>query len=159
MSKYKEFFAHATRLGKKHDLTWKQDMVSYFTHGRTTSLKEMHDSEYLRMVKYLRQQTDLSVSTQELRKMRMNEMRKKIFSLCRTMGYISGYSQADKKINQHIVYSIVERYGYLKPKPLGAYTWDELPKLVSQFEKMRKNNDEAAANKLVKALKQELNLL
>ena len=85
-------------------------------------------------------------------------MRKKVFSLLYSMGYIYGNGPDDKKINAQVVYGMVERKGYLKPKKLNAYTFEELPRLVSQFEHMSKNNDKTAARKEVASLLDELKI-
>jgi hypothetical protein len=166
-SSYSIFYGHLERLGFKDDFEFKCSLVRQFTDNRTASLKAMTPVEYDIMIRFLRGQTPAksnpapapSAPTEGgIKQQKMNEMRKKIFSLLRSMGYISGYSDDDKKINQAVVYAMVERHGYLKPKRLNGYSFEELIKLVSQFESWQKNNNKAEAAKAVAALKKELGL-
>ena len=136
-------------------------MVYQYTEGRTKSLKEMSDQEFGRMMRELNGKSKPMPATETKpnpEQESMNTMRMKIFSLCRQMGYIYGFSEAEKNMNQAVVYALVERNGYLKPKKLNSYTAQELVKLVSQFEHWKKNNNKAEAAKVVAKLKEELGL-
>lgn len=143
----------------------KRALIYSFSNQRGESTRDLTDQELDELIRHLRtqaqpkktgyRQQDVSAA---VAKEQANTMRRKIFSLCRTMGYIYGYSQQDNAINQAIVYGIVERKGYLKPKKLNQYTNEELPRLVSQFEAMLKNNNKAESRQFGQKLKQELGL-
>jgi len=96
---------------------------------------------------------------EEVREQAAERMRKKVFSLCYQAGFIPRTDNPiEKKINQVKVYEVVRTLGYLKPKELNAYTASELPKLVTQFQQIVRNNARNQASKTVNELKNELNL-
>lgn len=135
----------------------KASLVSDASNGRTESTKALYQKEAEVLIKRLEGMLPSVKTGSEQARDAADVMRKKVFSLCREMGYISGFSDEDKKMNKAVVYGLVERIGYAK-KPLMAYAASELPKLVSQFETMKLNNDKASASKAVAALKRELGL-
>lgn len=136
----------------------KASLVKDASNGRTESTKALYQVEAQGLIKRLEGMlpSPAPAGTGQARDA-ADVMRKKIFSLCREMGYISGFSGEDKQMNKAVVYGLVERIGYAK-KPLMAYAASELPKLVSQFESMMQNNNKAAASKAVCELKKELGL-
>lgn len=129
----------------------KAELVHEASEGRTTSSKELYEHELVGLINHLASKLPKPSRQAD------DAMRKKVFHLCRDMGYITGHNDDDLKMNKAVVYALVLRVGYLK-KPLMQYSSEELPKLVSQFVSMQKNNNKAAAAKAVAALKAELGL-
>lgn len=146
----------------------KQILVCSFTGQRTYSSKEMTMTERSLMIRHLQSIKGSTPKSQlapakpaqmsDVEKEQMNVMRRKIFSLCRSMGYIWGDSPDDRRINQFVVYGLVERKGKYK-KPMNKLSYKELTDTVSQFQSMLKNNDKTAARREVEALKRELNII
>jgi hypothetical protein len=136
-------------------------LVAQFSCIKAESSKDLLESEAINLCRHLEKQLAPKAPAEplppHLNPDRDDVMRKKIFSLCRSMGYIYGYTEADKAINRSIVYGLVERKGKFK-KPLNKHSHTELVELVSQFESWAKHNDKAKAAKEVKALMAELNL-
>jgi len=102
------------------------------SNGRTNSAKEITESEAKKIIDYLQAVAD-DKDNDDFKK--GDKMRKRILSLCYTMGMTkinknTGKSQVDYKwLNGWML-----KYSYLK-KPLNDYKYNELAKLVSQFEK------------------------
>jgi hypothetical protein len=148
---------------------YKAELVGSFTGGRSGSSKDLSVDEAQMLISHLEgllknsgEALNAGLSGTPAKKgyldMKPDErMRRKIFGLCREMGYIDGDTKEDRKLNQVIVYGIVERKGYLN-KPLMQYSTDELVKLVSQFEAMKRNNQKQAARTAVVRLLEEMNI-
>jgi hypothetical protein len=97
-------------------------IVHAFTARRTTSVKQMNSLEASELIAHLKNQ-----NPQEAR---ATAMRNKILSMAHDLGWHKpGTTQVDM---QH-VNNWCCTYGYGKKK-LDAYTYAELPELVSQFE-------------------------
>jgi len=134
----------------------KRSILDHFTHGQTESAKELSFAEAHAIIQYLEGFTRKEDGA--------DKMRKKIFAICYTIGWIYGNSPEDRKINQAAIDRIIQKIGYLK-KPLNEFTPAQLPKLVSQFEQIEKyykNYNTAQAGKeadqAVSDLIKELNL-
>jgi predicted xylose isomerase-like sugar epimerase len=163
-NRYAAFFAIAKQIGISDVEDWRKEQVAIHTNMRTTSLREMSSSEYGAMIKNIRQAAGKVAAQAKKEPPPGDIMRKKIFSICYELGYVAfdarklgrPLNAEEHKANQQVIYKLVERVGYMF-KPLMSYTRDELVGLVSQFTKMRSNNQRAAANKAVKALLKELN--
>lgn len=117
------------------------------------SLKDLTDKQVGELVRTLNSSTSFSSNA--------DVMRKKIISLLASMeGYESQsfkYEFIDPasnkiKMGSNGIYLFVRKIGYAK-KELNEYTIKELPKLVTQFEQLRKNVWDAQANKAVAELK------
>lgn len=109
----------------------KRDIIESYTGGRTGSSKEMYIHEAAELLSYLNNtQKDVNVSS---------KLMAKLFAMCHEMGWIpsktivEGASVKVKK-DYTAVHEWVKKYGYLK-KELRLYTYNELPKLVTQLEK------------------------
>ena len=137
-------------------------LVAQFSCIQAASSKDLLEPEALALCKHIEKEMASAKPVAEplpshLNPDRADVMRKKIFSLCLSMGYIYGFSDTDKAINKAIVYKLVESRGYLK-KPLMKYSQAELVQLVSQFEGMQRNNNKAKAGREVKELLKELDI-
>lgn len=111
----------------------KHDIVSGFTGGRSISLKELTHNETKALIEHLQQ---LSVTNEH--QTAINKMRGKILYFAHEMRMTKqnnkGKTVADvKRVDEWML-----KYSYLHKK-LDAYTLEELPKLVSQFENVYKH--------------------
>lgn len=107
----------------------KEDLVSQFTEGRTTSTREMKTTEAIALIRALNGQVDSFRPNDKA-----DRMRKKILALCHEMKW----ELPDGKVNMDRVNGFCLSRGYLK-KPLDEYSAKELPSLVTQFENLHKN--------------------
>jgi hypothetical protein len=165
-NRYAAFFALAKKLNV--DAEMRMNLVRQFSNNRTASLTELNTYEYAELIGHLNRQMPKSSPMAEAARPAQpsqprawesaDAMRKKIFFLFRELGYCWGSDPADMARNRIVVNHYVREYGYLKCKPLKAYTIDELPKLVSQFQNWKKNTDKAAARKAVNELMKELDI-
>lgn len=132
MSKYSSFFASYNASVKNGNSYDREEIIAAFTDGRTTSLKELTDAELNKLVNILNSQNNIYRS-----KNAGHKMRRKIISMAHEMGWhnlINGKWVADmRSINTWCL-----QKSYLK-KELNKYTYNELPKLVSQFENVYKS--------------------
>lgn len=126
-------------------MPYKTDIILEFTQGRTSSARELTESEAVSIVKYLEKFDPC------------DRMRKKIFAICHTIGWLYDQTDIDRKLNQAKIDAFIKRYGYLK-KALNKYSRQELPKLVSQFEAIQKKVDKERANKAVDKLLSEIGI-
>lgn len=113
-------------------LRHKREMVSSFTNGRSESSRDMSFEEAADMLASLNDH----VPDNE----RKNKMVRHIIAMAHEMGWISesvvvsresGVLQKKKDYSR--LHGWVEKYGYLK-KPLGKYSYAELPTLVTAFK-------------------------
>ncbi len=114
-------------LFSKHNIKDKEDKSSIIysiTGGRTTSTRELTDSEANGLLAHL-QSLDGTADRSE-------KMRRKIIRLAHEMGW---KRQGSTKIDMKRINAWCAKSGYLH-KPLDDYSYSELPKLVSQFEKV-----------------------
>lgn len=108
-------------------------MLAEATGGRTGSTKELSQKEAFALidglVKALRQaQGD---STWQQRNKAMDKMRRKIIGYAREMGWwLPGEMRV---VDMERINGWCCKYGF-GHKPINRYSYDELPKLVSQFE-------------------------
>lgn len=113
---------------KKLNLTAsKADMVLGFTGERTASVGDMYLDEAKAMIQYLKSQDPEEQSAEK--------QRRYIISMAHECGYRKpGTTKVDMvKLDNWCV-----NYGYLHKK-LNQYRQHELPKLVTQFEKVYKD--------------------
>lgn len=101
----------------------KKEMTLGFSGGRTDTTTDLTPEEARAYIKYLKSQDPDEVKAEK--------MRKKIISMAHELGYRKpGTKEVDmKKLDEWCV-----KYGY-KHKKLNRYLVDELPLLVTQFEK------------------------
>jgi hypothetical protein len=114
-------------LGDHHLRDEKEALVSAFTGGRTTHVTDMHHREAYALIDHLK-----SLNPEQ----RANDkMRNKILSMAHEMGW---RLKGTVKVDMDHVNNWCLQKSYLH-KRLDAYTHQELPKLVSQFEEMYKS--------------------
>jgi hypothetical protein len=102
----------------------KESLVLQFTNGRSVSRADLTFEEAANLERHL---NSLLAPVNE----QCNRMRRKILARFHEMGYRNNGS-----IDMEHVQATVLKYGYLH-KRLNDYTAAELPKLVSQVDKMR----------------------
>jgi hypothetical protein len=105
----------------------KAQVISFYTGGRTSSSREMSVKEAEALISHLKN-TDPSHQGAD-------RMRKKIISMAHEMGW---KKPNGTKIDMEHVNQWCIKHGYLH-KPLDEYTYEQLPTLVSQFEKAYKD--------------------
>jgi hypothetical protein len=105
----------------------KENIVSGFTGGRTSSVRQMFYKEAAALIGHLKSMDNRDASA--------NKMRNKILSRAHEMNWRKpGTTSIDM---DHVNNWMISK-SYLNKK-LDDYTYDELPKLVSQFEEVYKS--------------------
>lgn len=106
--------------------TTKQQLVRLYTNGRTGTTTEMTQKEAQDLIEFLKRQGHSPSKS--------DTMRKKIIHFAHLMEWKLPDGRADmKRINEWCIKS-----GQFH-KPLNSHTFEELPRLVSQFEQMLKS--------------------
>lgn len=125
-----------TLLTKTGNSKQKEDIVEGFTNGRTKHISEMYPAEFSALVLHLQ-----ALAPKTKKDISAEKMRRRIISMAHEMGWhavkdgryilnADGKPKADmKRIDAWCV-----KYGH-GAKKLNKYTYDELPTLVTQFEK------------------------
>lgn len=110
----------------------KESIVESFSGGRTTSLRELRITEAQMLIGHLK--------SLEPSNARAERMRNKILSIAHEMGWYTSPTspRAERKLDMRRVNNWCLKYGYLH-KLLDEYTYEELPKLVTQFEEVYKD--------------------
>lgn len=104
-------------------------IVDSITKGRSSSAGNLTFQEAIDVIKYLENmQKEKKVDNSP-----ENKMRRKILSICYEMQWSENGKIDWKRLNGWLL-----KYGYLK-KPLNDYTYQELPKLITQFEQLLKD--------------------
>ncbi len=114
-------------------------LVYSFSGGRTENSSDLSDLEIHELIRHLEQMP--KPGTPETRSgvdYRGQQMRRRILSMC----YLIGWTRLDEKKGRHVVdferlNAWLLKTGY-EHKPLNDYTYNELQKLVVQFERMTK---------------------
>jgi len=120
LSIQRRLFATLRKVGIK-DSDERHALIGTYTEGRTESTRDLTDNEALDLIR------DLGQSPQAAKS---DRMRKKVIALFRSMG-VEANGKADMvKIDDWCI-----QYGYLH-KGLNKYATKELPKLISQVEKI-----------------------
>lgn len=105
----------------------KKSLVYQYTRGRSTSMRQMTHQEASNMLRDLARQ----IPNYEA----IERMKRKIIGLARSLGWREKYDKGFyKAINNFIVAN-----GAVK-KRLNSLSFEELPKVVSQFETMLKTH-------------------
>ncbi|MBN8668752.1 MAG: hypothetical protein J0M30_14740 [Chitinophagales bacterium] len=131
----KAFNSILSKLGLANE---KRDIIEQISGGRTRSTKELTWSELQSWLNSAGPATR-GLQAAGLPKPDNSRLMSKLFAMAHEMQWIT-YSRVvdtggkirNKKDYSH-VHAWVEKYGYLK-KPLNEYSYNELPKLVTQFE-------------------------
>lgn len=110
-------------------MPFKKDLVFSFTDGRSESSRDMTDQEAKEMINYLE---NIKTAPDPA-----DRMRKKIISQAREMHW-EKRDNGKRVADMARVEAWVIKYGVLK-KPLNDYKINELPALVTQFDKVYKD--------------------
>lgn len=108
---------------------FKETIVAAYSASQSTSVKDLTDKELQNAVDFLSQGSSNTPTLQDESK---NKMRRKIIAICADTFQMVENGRAD----MNKIYKFVLEKGYLK-KPFNEYEYNELPTLVSQFEKMQ----------------------
>lgn len=109
--------------------TQKANIVFGATGGRSDSSRDLSDAEVRDLISYLR-----SLPNREADK--ADKMRKKILSMAHEMGWHI-LTHGKYHIDMIRVNAWMQKFSYLH-KPLDFYKYNELPRLVTQFEAVYK---------------------
>ncbi|NOS92472.1 MAG: hypothetical protein HOP30_11155 [Cyclobacteriaceae bacterium] len=124
-----------TLLGKFGLRDEKESLVRYFTNKRTESTREMKPNEAAALIGHLKSMDVTDTGS--------TKMRNKILSMAHEMGWSSSAKASEDKLKKKIDMEHVNNWcvsrSYLH-KPLDEYTYNELPKLVTQFEEVYKSH-------------------
>lgn len=126
--------AFRAMLNKLNMQDMKDDLVMQASNGRTTHSTELTMSEMRGLLEHLGGKQD-----KEALLKRSNMMRRRIFSMCYTLGWVK-YDEAEKRdvVDKDRLDGWLIKYGYLH-KDLQQYEYRELPRLVTQFENFMKS--------------------
>jgi len=109
----------------------KSNLVLGATDGRSESRADLTDAEADLLIEGLKKMP----AKQDAQNEACIKMRRKLIASAREMGYYKPAADGTKKYvaDMDRINGWVEKYGYLK-KPFNDYTYEELPKLLSQFD-------------------------
>ncbi|WKN42204.1 hypothetical protein [Tunicatimonas pelagia] len=129
----------------------KPSLALEFSRGRTERTSQLSQQECRLLIDHLDQFASKTVRSAEI-------MRRKVFVYCYALGWISpARSPQDHAFNRTVIDNFLLKRGYRK-KRLHEYTYEELPKLLNQFEQISKHNEASQHNKKVASMLQELNI-
>lgn len=101
----------------------KQNLVAGFSNGRCESTKDLTFAEAAQLINYLQQEANKNDAA--------NRMRRKIIAICHSLKW----ENTNGSVNIETLNKWCLKHSYLKKK-LQEYTCAELPKLVSQVQKI-----------------------
>ena len=123
---HRQLFALCNKL--RIEKEQREELVYKFTNGRETSSAEMLEPECDKLIAHLHSLGKPSVNDPA------DKMRKKILSICHDMHWETPSGKIDwSRLNNWLA-----KYGYMH-KSLNSYTLEELPTLVTQFERLQKD--------------------
>jgi hypothetical protein len=131
-AQYKAAYAIINKCGLSAE---KDTIVLSISNGRTTSMRQLTHQESIFLIKWLKNEQE---RRGKIHSRDISAMRGKILYYCHQMGWTkknaTGKTIADvQRFDEWALH-----YSYLKKK-LNQYTYDEMPKLVSQFEQVYKH--------------------
>lgn len=111
----------------------KAALVLVHTNGRTDKSSEMGVEEAQSLINTLnaKKSTIVWTKAKEISEKSADRQRKKVLAICYQLGWT-----IDGKLDWDKINAFCEKRGTLKKK-LNEYTATELPKLISQFEKLK----------------------
>ena len=117
----------------KHGLTDdKANIIKQISNGRTSSTRELKFEEAMRWINAMNNKQPNDSDKKQ-------RMFKHIIAMAHEMGWIKKEKRVMREGDIKVVniyddlHAWVEKYGYLH-KPMHKYTYEELPKLVTQFK-------------------------
>lgn len=125
-------------LAKRGIMDMKQELVSEASSGRTTHSSELDRDELQELIDRLDTRTEHAVRSREEIARRANTMRRRILSMCYNIGWTRWEESKGRPVVDMVrLNSWMHKSSYAH-KSLNKYTYNELPRLVSQFEAMVK---------------------
>lgn len=121
---YGEYFALEKQLKNIGYEFTREELVKLQTEGKYTGLRYLSSREYYDLLKFMRSKLE------EMEDPALEQMRRKIISRMRTMGY-----EKDGKADMKAIYTWVKKYG-MHHKPLNSHTREELTSLTTQVDLM-----------------------
>ena len=119
-------------LGENNLRDEKENIVQAFSGGKTTSVRAMLNMDANALISHLK--------SMDYTATRVTKMRNKILFMAHEMGWErSVATSAKKKVDMEHLNAWCEKHGYLKKK-LDEYKYEELPKLITQFEEVYKSH-------------------
>ena len=103
------------------------ELVREHTQGRTESLHDLSNAEYLELCSMLRRVIDPKAESAD-------KMRKKLIGILKGCGYLAATGKADMPA----IYGWVMKHGHLHVA-LNKYPYAELPRLVYQAEQYQRS--------------------
>lgn len=128
MSTYKHYFAAESQLRKMGLSITRAELISEFTSGRKSSLKELSSVEYADLVQRMNTMLGRQRSADKL-----NDQRRKVIALLCKMGYVTPDGLADMTRIQ--AWCVSHGHAHVTLNEYDAIT---LPRLVTQVEIMYK---------------------
>lgn len=123
----KRLFAVLATIGMREEED-RHQLVYSFTKGRTRSTSDLSDYEAEQLINELESKKYQGA----------NKMRRKIISMAYEMKWGAPYTEESRKEAVRSIDAWCMKSGYIK-KPLNDFTYDELPKLVTQFQEVYKS--------------------
>ncbi len=105
----------------------KEQLVYTYSNGRCTSSRDMSYAECNDLLRFLQSLANERASHADGR---IVAMRRKFFAMVREKQWLNNGKINYDRVNQWLL-----KFSYLH-KPLNDYTYNELPKLLSQFERV-----------------------
>ncbi len=120
----------------------KSDLILSFSNGRTSSSADLSREEMQLLINRLNAMQYRHISNSNVRVNfyaddPADKMRKKCLSIVHELGW----EMSDGQINWQTFNAWLFKYGYLH-KSFNNYTYEELPRLVTQLENLLKSNYE-----------------
>jgi hypothetical protein len=104
----------------------KEEIILGFTEGRSKSIKDLSEKATKDLIKHLKELDPDERSA--------DTMRKKIISMAHELNWrLPLEAGKAPRVDMRRLDAWLQKYSYLHKK-LDSYTYDELPKLVTQFE-------------------------
>lgn len=114
----------------------KANIIDSFTNGRTTHSNQLYFNEAHTMLQSLNADKPLQQG--------LNKMARKLIAMAHEVGYVkkasvvTGAGEIVEKNDYTRLNDWMLKYGYLH-KPLKDYTYEELPKLLTQYTEVYKS--------------------
>lgn len=125
MAHFKRYFSLEKTIKARGIDTDRKELLDVYTEGKINSLRKLTTGQYDSFCNWIEKAYEINTE-----KSPENKMRRKIIMLFRKMNYTKGDAVDMERVKLWVL-----KYGYLK-KPLNEYTMKELPKLVTQAERV-----------------------
>lgn len=128
MSKYSKYFALEKKLKQSGHFPDRADVISEFTEGKKTSLKDLSNIEYIRLTSWLNNTLMNEKHTTNWQNTPENKMRQKLWVIfCKEMRY-----------TQEAYEEWVIKYGRFH-RPINDHTKEQLQLVLVQAEEVLKS--------------------